>query len=49
MLNENSIYVLEGKNSKSVWKYDVANDRWLKAKDTLTPVGEGSELPEDAE
>ncbi|MDD4985565.1 MAG: DUF2341 domain-containing protein, partial [Dehalococcoidales bacterium] len=44
MENENSIYVLEGKGTKYVWQYDIANDRWLRAKDTLTSVYYGSEL-----
>ncbi|MFA5392699.1 MAG: DUF2341 domain-containing protein, partial [Candidatus Paceibacterota bacterium] len=44
MANENSIYVLEGKGSKYVWQYDLTNDRWLRAKDTLTSVTVGSEL-----
>ncbi|MFA6357516.1 MAG: DUF2341 domain-containing protein, partial [Candidatus Omnitrophota bacterium] len=44
MENENSIYVLEGKNSKYVWQYDIINDRWLRAKDILTNVTVGSEL-----
>ncbi|MFA5370306.1 MAG: hypothetical protein WC300_06320, partial [Candidatus Omnitrophota bacterium] len=44
MANENSIYFLEGKNTKYVWQYDITNDRWLRAKDTLTVVNRGSEL-----
>ncbi|MDD5505389.1 MAG: DUF2341 domain-containing protein, partial [Candidatus Omnitrophica bacterium] len=44
MASQNAIFVLEGKYSKNVWKYDITNDRWLKAKDTLTPVLIGSEL-----
>jgi hypothetical protein len=44
MTNENSIYILEGKYSKYVWQYDITNDRWLRAKDTLTNVTVGSEL-----
>ena len=44
MVNENTIFALEGNSTKNTWLYDVANKRWTRGKDCLVQVTLGSEM-----